>query len=112
MRAQLPALDDDENPPPLDPPGYDSDDEVIVLSPANYPNYSRPANYPNYRRRLGDIGGLGKHVVAAATEEVCSRGALHVHCLIWEASSTLLTYVSKYLHMGSGVSTKHLTCKL
>jgi len=103
MRAEQPALDDDEYPPPLDPAGYNSDDEVIVLS---------PANYPNYRRRLGNIGGLGKHVVAAATEEVCSRGALHVHCLIWEASSTLLTYVSKYLHMGSGVSTKHLTCKL
>ena len=52
MRAELPALDDDEYPPPLDPAGYDSDDEVIVLSPANDPIYSRPANYSNYCRRV------------------------------------------------------------
>ena len=107
MRAELPALE---------PAGFGSDDEVIVLSPANDLIYSRPAiavAYCRFRKRhLGYIEDVGKHVLAAATEEVCSRGALHVHCLIWEASSTLLTYVSKYLHKGSGVSTKHLTCKL
>ncbi len=119
--AELPDThedDDDDEYPPLDP-AYDSEDgdeedEVIVLSPTNYPSYSRPANYPNYchfgfgSRRLGDIGGSGKsHVVAAATE-VCSRGALHVHCHILDAY--IFTPLSR-CHTRS-FSTKHLTCKL